>query len=265
MATNASLTATLFTTNVPSGNDDMVVDLATGAVVYEGLFATQGESNTRYNTDEYKSTKMVLRKVPRTADSATLPNGPFAGGYPTGDNTNYSSSNGARTWTTDRDYYISVFEVTQTQYRNVGSDANPNVTASLNPICKVSWNDLRRPIDMTERLAPNVAIPSVVADGTGTFFQRLNLQDGALLRPADGGDVRNRDERRHDEHLSLGRQLGSNGDICGVRPRRKCEGRLTSAERLGPLRHVRQPVRMGPGRLWSRQYELAAGRLHASL
>ena len=53
----------------------MVVDLATGAVVYEGLFATQGESNTRYNTDEYKSTKMVLRKVPRTADSATLPNG----------------------------------------------------------------------------------------------------------------------------------------------------------------------------------------------
>ena len=178
MATNASLTATLFTTNVPSGNDYMVVDLATGAVVYEGLFATQGESNTRYNTDEYKSTKMVLRKVPRTADSATLPNGPFAGGYPTGDNTNYSSSNGARTWTTDRDYYISVFEVTQTQYRNVGSDANPNVTASLNPICKVSWNDLRRPIDMTERLAPNVAIPSVAADGTGTFFQRLNYRTG---------------------------------------------------------------------------------------
>lgn len=42
MATNTSLTATLFTTNVPSGNDYMVVDLATGAVVYEGLFATQG-------------------------------------------------------------------------------------------------------------------------------------------------------------------------------------------------------------------------------
>ena len=64
MATNASLTATLFTTNVPSGNDYMVVDLATGAVVYEGLFATQGESNTRYNTDEYKSTKMALKVIP---------------------------------------------------------------------------------------------------------------------------------------------------------------------------------------------------------
>ena len=34
-ATSCSVTATLFPTNVPSGNDYMIIDLASGAIIYE--------------------------------------------------------------------------------------------------------------------------------------------------------------------------------------------------------------------------------------
>ena len=61
------------------GDDYLVVDLLTGTATYEGLLATQADSNARYNDAAYKTDKIVLRKVPRTAESAALPNGPFAG------------------------------------------------------------------------------------------------------------------------------------------------------------------------------------------
>ena len=178
-----SMTATLFSTNVPSGNDYMIVDLNTGAVWYEGLASSQAESNARYNTDLYKGTNtagecfMVLRKVPRTADSGDLPNGPFASGYPTGDSAHYSSSNASKTWTTDRDYYIGIFPVTQQQYQNV-CGSNPSGKKSSiagnkvthRPVENVTWNDLR-----LSTTASTSSIPAVVSN-SGTFFQRLNYK-----------------------------------------------------------------------------------------
>ena len=99
--------AAIYDHDAPSGDDYMVVDLATGKVAYEGLLASQESSNGRYNTALYKTDKMVLRKV-------------AAGGtYPTGDSTNYSSSNPSMTWTTDRDYYIGIFMVTQAQWKKM--------------------------------------------------------------------------------------------------------------------------------------------------
>ena len=177
-----SMTATLFTTNVPSGNDYMIVDLTSGAVTYEGLFASQAESNSRYNVTDYKTDKMVLRKIPRTADSAELPNGPFASGYPTGDSVHYpsgSDANTSTTWTTDRDYYIGVFPVTQYQYRKIyGSNPSKKTnaisgnTADYRPVECVSWDDLR--------LSTTAATSSVpmVAYNSGTFLQRLNYITG---------------------------------------------------------------------------------------
>ena len=44
VAADCSLTATLFSTNFPSGNDYMIVDLDSGDVVYEGMLATQTAS-----------------------------------------------------------------------------------------------------------------------------------------------------------------------------------------------------------------------------
>lgn len=182
VCTDASLTATLFPTNVPSGNDYMIVDLDSGAVFYEGLCASQADSNARYNTAEYKEDKLVLRKVPRTADSGDLPNGPFAGGYPTGDSVNCSSGNDRNTthrWTTDRDYYIGVFLVTQRQYQNIyGSNPSLCTTAisgnevAHRPVENVSWKDLRA------NASPTDQIPAVSAANTDSFFQRLNYKTG---------------------------------------------------------------------------------------
>ena len=182
VCTDASLTATLVATNVPSGTDYMVVDLTTGAVAYEGLCATQAASNDRYNTGEFKTDKLVLRKVPRTADSGSLPNGPFSSGYPTGDSVNYSSGNRAnpsKTWTTDRDYYIGVFHVTQYQYQKLyGSNPSLNTASSVghdvaqHPVDNVSTDDVRG--ENASRTSP----PMGSAANAGTFLQRLNFLTG---------------------------------------------------------------------------------------
>lgn len=168
---NCTMTAAVYAADAPSGDDYLVVDLSTGAKSYEGLLATQADSNARYNTGEtYMTTKMVLRKVPG------------GGTYPTGDNVNYASSNSARTWTTDRDYYIGVFPVTQYQYSTIGADAgdapstrtwwagNVNL-ARLRPVENVSWDDLR-----LATTASTSALPAVATGGTGTFLQRLNFK-----------------------------------------------------------------------------------------
>jgi formylglycine-generating enzyme required for sulfatase activity len=172
-----TMTAAIYAADVPSGDDYMIVDLATGAVSYEGVFASQGDSNTRYNTDAYKTTKMVLRKVP-------------AGSYQTGDSgySNAEMPNSPKTWTTDRDYYIGVFPVTQDQYARIGADAGSSPsgcttlpetygTVAHRPVEKVSWNDLR-----LAETVPTAAIPTVNEAATGTFFQRLNFKTGNNFR-----------------------------------------------------------------------------------
>jgi len=166
--TDCTMSATVYASDAPSGDDYMVIDLTKTSdnVAYEGLLATQAASNERYNTATYKTDKLVLRKVP-------------AGGpYPTGDSVNYPSgndANSAKTWTTDRDYYIGVFPVTQYQYQKLyGSNpSGKKSTISGNevthrPVEQVSWNDLR-----LSTTAPTSPIPMVVSN-SGTFFQRLN-------------------------------------------------------------------------------------------
>ena len=123
-ATECTITATLYPTNVPSGNDYMIVDIANGCkVYYEGLMASQDLSNARYNVNEYKQTKLVLRKVPKWSDANTLPNYASTlaalGGYPTGDDVNYPVINSATLRQPDKDYYIGIFGVTQAQYRRM--------------------------------------------------------------------------------------------------------------------------------------------------
>lgn len=162
-----TMTAAVYPADAPSGDDYMVVDLDTGAVAFEGLLATQADSNARYNTDEYKTGKLVLRKVP-------------AGGpYPTGDSAHYASANSSTTWTTDRDFYIGVFPVTQAQYTKLcgtnpsyfKTDKSGNL-AALRPVETVSWYDLRRQPGSTENVASTAPIQKVDAH-SGTFFQRL--------------------------------------------------------------------------------------------
>lgn len=187
VTTDASLTATLFSTNVPSGTDYMIVDLDSGAVAYEGLFATQSESNSRYTNDTFKTAKLVLRKVPRWSDRDSLPNAAALSslvGYPTGDDVHYatipsggnaSHLNSRKDWPTDRDFYIGLFPVTQAQYAKVGADYTPSSFSSSSkcPVRYVGWTDLRG-----SDTSPTSSVPVVNTSGTGTFFQRLGYLTG---------------------------------------------------------------------------------------
>ena len=192
-ATDCTVTATLFPTNVPSGNDYMIIDLTTGALTYEGLMATQAESNTRYNTTEYKTTKMVLRKVPKWSDANTLPNGDTLaalGGYPTGDDVNYSTPNERVYRQPDKDYYMGIFNVTRKQYYTLcgddglgygGNNVNP-----IRPVSKPDYIKIRSDVSATIEDYPDnpsrdaAATNRIASVGSneGTFFQRLNYKTG---------------------------------------------------------------------------------------
>ena len=174
-ASGCTVKADLVASDVPSGNDYMIVDLTSGAVTYEGLFADQNDSNSRYNTDIYKTSKLVLRKIP-------------AGGpYPTGNSDKWGSRcywpdtnmcNSPTNWTTSCDYYMGIFELTQAQYVKIcGATAFSASVGDKNPANGnndkfVTYFALRG-----DHTAPTDKIPSVTSD-TGTFFQRLNFKTG---------------------------------------------------------------------------------------
>ena len=189
-ATDCTVTATLFPTNTPS-DDYMVIDLATGAVAYERLLATQVDSNFRYNTPEYKTTKMVLRKIPKWSDRATLPNyeGTLAllSGYPTGDDdikmNTVAGKNNRLYRTPDKDYYIGIFDVTESQYNLVTGVASPGTSIAPKNLryqlfrseTAVSLSSLD---DNDARAAVLTNAVTAVASDTGSFFQRLNFKTG---------------------------------------------------------------------------------------
>lgn len=163
---NFSVSAAMYSATAPSGSDYMIIDLSSGQITYEGLLATQEQSNERYNVDVYKGDKLVLRKVPA------------GGSYPTG-HSSYSSANSPKVWKTDRDYYIGIFAVTRTQYGKLGLDYSCNghtvysdSPLAYRPIEHISWNDLRTAIE------PSDKIPAVTVPDSGTFFQRLNFLTG---------------------------------------------------------------------------------------
>ena len=154
---NCTMSATISTADAPSGNDYMIIDLASGAITYEGLYATQAESNSRYNTDTYKTDKLVLRKI-------------SAGGP-------YRVTK-TRTRTTDRDYYIGIFSVTRGQFALIGGYSADGVATVGNkkPMTSVCWDDLR-----LSTTAATSSIPTVATADTGTFFQRLMYKTGNRL------------------------------------------------------------------------------------
>ena len=173
-ALDCTMTARLLSADNPSGDDYMIIDLDTGSVTYEGLLYSQDLSNARYNTDTYKTDKMVLRKVPRWADRASLPNAASlpATGYQTGHSAlNHSTPTN---WVTKLDYYIGVFPVTQAQYVKFGQ-SNPSACTDAignHPVENVCYDDLRG------GTRAGTALTEVDSTDSGTFLQRLNCKTG---------------------------------------------------------------------------------------
>ena len=190
-ATDCTVTATLFPTNMPS-DDYMVIDLATGAVAYERLLASQADSNFRYNTLEYKTTKMVLRKIPKWADRATLPNANNlpSDGYPTGydgivmnnDSSLGSNLNNRELRTPDKDFYIGIFDVTESQFNLVTGVASPGTSAAPKYLrYQLFRNETAvtlTSLDKAGQINVMTNVIAAVAGDTGSFLQRLNYKTG---------------------------------------------------------------------------------------
>ena len=157
----------------------MVVRLDNGKVYYR-TWASQDAANTAYNTDEYKTTKMVFRKVP-------------VGTYQTGFS-GESTGNDPKSWNlssfgSGKSYWIGVFQVTQAQYELIGATAGSTpsnfksvstggtfpdayATTGLRPVEQVSWQDIRD----SSAASAAVTLGGVTADSSGTFLQRLNAK-----------------------------------------------------------------------------------------
>ncbi len=88
-------------------------------------------------TDEYKTTKLVMRRIPA---------GTFTMGSPTGE-LGRSSSETQHQVTLTKDFYIGVFEVTQKQWERVMGDwpsyFNNTTYRETRPLEQRSWNDIR--------------------------------------------------------------------------------------------------------------------------
>ena len=155
---NCTMSAAIYESNVPSGNDYMIIDLTKNSdnISFEGLLATQAESDARYNTDVYKTEKLVLRKIPAGGPYYVIP---------------------SATKTTDQDYYVGIFPVTEGQYARVGGDRlRSDIVIDIKnkiPMIWISCDDLR--LSTTATTSP---IPKVSTADSGTFFQRLNCKTG---------------------------------------------------------------------------------------
>ena len=178
-ASDCTMTASLYSTSA----DYMIVDLDTGAYAFEELRATQAESNARYNTKtdgvcKYKDQWLVLRKVGKAAENG------YPGGYPIGDDVNFSTSNGATNWVTDADYFIGVFEVTQAQYVRLGlavpdgqDQLVPGDISGYRPVCQLAVHVLR---GKNAAGKDNYNDPIVVSETSTSFLSRLSARTGII-------------------------------------------------------------------------------------
>ena len=138
------------------GQDDyMIVDLETWKVTYEGM-STQEASNAKYNTDEYKTKKLVLRKI-------------NAGTYLIGDNLTpiANSTNTQHSVTTPKDFYCAIFELTVSQYNRIMGNAITN--ESTITYDQINWNEIRGSAGVS-------AIPSTGVMGNLNSKNKDNLK-----------------------------------------------------------------------------------------
>lgn len=151
-------------TGTPIGitGDVLVIDVSAGSSA--STYQTDEYKNIdigKFNCDVYKTTKIVLRKVP-------------AGSYyckpGAGESTAVSQK------LTTRGYYIGVFPITQRQYLQVmganpssfKTDASGN-PAAQRPVERISWNTVRGSV---------AAGTAITASSTDSFMKRLVARTG---------------------------------------------------------------------------------------
>ena len=125
-----------------------VIDLSGGAEATAYPVTTRtGVPEGGFNTDEYKSTKLVLRRCPAGAD-------------PLG------------RYTLTKDFYAGVFEVTEKQWELVmGSNPSSYKRGDTYPVENVSYNDIRGETDGSNW-------PSSSAEDATSFLGKLRAKTG---------------------------------------------------------------------------------------
>ena len=153
----------------PKTGDYMVIDLSggTGASSYPVTYLNAVPSGGW--TDTYKTTKLVMRKIPK---------GTFTMGSPSGELGRYSDEP-QHTVTLTKDFYMGVFEVTQRQWElvmgNKPSYFNNASYYDSRPVEQVSYFDIR------ENPANSVIIPNWPASSqthANSFMGKLRAKTG---------------------------------------------------------------------------------------
>ena len=136
-----------------------VVDLSEGAnsLSYPVTYMDAPPSSG-FNTDEYKTTKLVLRRI----DPGT-----FTMGSPSGESGRDSNETQHKV-TLTKSYYIGLFEVTQKQYALVMGSNPSYFSGDKRPVEQVSWNTIRG----------NTNWPASSAVSASSFMGRIRARTG---------------------------------------------------------------------------------------
>lgn len=116
----------------------MVIDVKGGAAtnIYPVSFMNgEPEGGFNFNTDEYKSDKIVLRRIQP---------GSYMAGSPTNEAARTPEREKQHRVAFSKPFYIGLFEVTQKQYVNVmGNNPSTASGADTRPVVKVSYDKIR--------------------------------------------------------------------------------------------------------------------------
>jgi formylglycine-generating enzyme required for sulfatase activity len=145
---------------VGAAGDYLIVDLAGGPSATSYPVSYAATPPTDGGIDAYKTTKLVLRRIPAGAFSMGSPTNELGRGD---DETQHSV-------TLTKDFYIGVFEVTQKQWERVTGDwpsyFNNAAYSDSRPVEQRSWDDVR-----------GGTWPGG-GPGAGTFMQRISARTG---------------------------------------------------------------------------------------
>jgi formylglycine-generating enzyme required for sulfatase activity len=155
------------------GTDYLVIDLSEGPLATNYPVSYLGSPPEGGWTDEYKTTKLVMRYVQAST---------FSMGSPTNELGRYSDKETQRQVTLTQNYYIGVFEVTQRQWERVMGDWPSYYTNSLyretRPVEQVSYFDIRE--DADNNLAISTNWPQSTEVGANSFIGKLRDKTGLL-------------------------------------------------------------------------------------
>ena len=111
----------------------LIVDLSGGASAFSYQLSSLNAVPPNGWCDSYKTTKLVLRKIP----AGTFTMGSHSTDYPGA----YDSR--VHTVTISKPYYIGVFEVTQKQYELVMGSNPSSDRGDMRPVTSITWNAIR--------------------------------------------------------------------------------------------------------------------------